>query len=89
MTIVLNKCFGGFHIPEAFAIAHGIGEYDDIDRSDPELIEFVRSHGNDFKERCARLKAVDIPDDCTDWEMDEYDGVESITYVVDGRLYHA
>ena len=28
-------------------------------------------------------------DEATDWEMDDYDGIETITYVVDGKLYHA
>lgn len=36
-----------------------------------------------------RLEVVEIPEEATDWEIDEYDGQESITYVVDGKIYHA
>jgi hypothetical protein len=32
---------------------------------------------------------VAIPDEATDWELDEYDGFERVTYVVGGKLYHA
>ena len=37
---------------------------------------------------CAKLKVVEIPEEATDWEINEYDGLESITYVVDGKLHH-
>jgi hypothetical protein len=37
---------------------------------------------------CAKLKVVEIPEEATDWELNEYDGLESITYVVDGKLHH-
>lgn len=55
--------------------------YDDIDRSDAEFVEFVRTHDT-------ALTLVTIPDDATDWEIDEYDGFERATYVCDGQLYH-
>lgn len=88
MTIILNRCYGGFHIPEAFARAHGLDEYDDIERTDPELVEFVQSHGGRFEEGCACLCAVSFPEGVTDWEIDEYDGYERMTYVLDGKLGH-
>jgi redox-sensitive bicupin YhaK (pirin superfamily) len=36
-----------------------------------------------------RLRLVEIPDTMTDWEKNDYDGIETITYVVDGKIYHA
>jgi hypothetical protein len=89
MTIIINKCWGGFHIPEALCESEGLVRYDDIDREDVRLVEFVQSHGGEYREGSCRLVAVEVPDTCTDWEMDEYDGFESIIYVVDGKLYHA
>lgn len=88
MKIVINRCWGGFHIPEEFASAHGLDSYDDIERTDPELVAFVESHGGRFSEGCAELVVVNIPEDCTDWELNDYDGMESIIAVVNGKLYH-
>lgn len=88
MTIIINKCYGGFHIPEALCEAEELSRYDDIERTDSRLVEFVQSHGGDYREGCARLVAVEVPEDATDWELDEYDGFESIIYVVGGKLYH-
>lgn len=82
MTIVLYKHFGSFYIPDPIAKKRGISIYADIDRADPELIEYVRTH-------TTALTLVTIPDDATDWEMDEYDGYERVTYVRDGKLWHA
>lgn len=89
MVIILNKCYGGFHIPEALCESEGLERYDDIDRTDERLVEFVKSHGGEYREGCSRLVVVEVPDTCTDWEMDEYDGMESVTYVVNGKLFHA
>lgn len=89
MTFVINRCWGGFHIPEEFANAHDLDTYDEISRTDPRLVEFVREHGGKVVEGCAELVLVEVPDTCTDWELDDYDGMESITYVVDGKIYHA
>ena len=36
--------------------------------------------------RCAKLKIVNIPDNITDWVIDEYDGIERIIYVENGHL---
>ena len=88
MTIIINKCYGGFHIPAPICEATGLRPYEDIDRTDSRLVEFVREHGGDYREGCSRLVMVEVPEDATDWELNEYDGFESITYVVDGMLYH-
>jgi hypothetical protein len=88
MKIVINRCWGGFHIPQEFATAHGLDAYDDIERTDSELVQFVESHGGTYSEGCAKLVVVEIPETCTDWELTDYDGMESITAVVDGKLVH-
>ena len=49
----------------------------DIDRDDPALIKTVRKLKKDANGQCATLKIVKIPDD-TEFEIDEYDGLESI-----------
>ena len=35
------------------------------------------------------ISKIKDPDTSTDYEIDEYDGWESIIYVVNGKLYHA
>ncbi len=83
MKIVLNKDYGGFGYgvaPEYEDFVRGCG-----DRTNPELVDFVESHPDE----CGDLEVVEIPDTATDWEIDEYDGWETVTYVVDGKLHHA
>lgn len=88
MLMVLNKCWGGFHIPAPLCEATDLSSYEDIDRTDSRLVEFVQGQGGDYREGCSRLVVVEVPEDATDWELNEYDGFESITYVVGGKLYH-
>jgi hypothetical protein len=84
MKLVLNKDYGGF----GYGVAD---EYEDFvrelngDRANPELVAFVESHPDE----CGDLEVVEISDTATDWEIDEYDGWESVIYVVDGKIHHA
>ena len=80
MKIVVNKCFGGFSISEKVRDALGLDSvYDEVDRTDP----------NEASGRAARLRIVNIPDNSTDWEIDEYDGAEGVLFVVNGKIGHA
>jgi len=91
MKIVLNKCYGGFDISErAYEICN-------IDpdalpseiRINSTLIELIENVGAEpYNGRCARLVVVEIPTETTDWEVEEYDGFEWLTYVVDGKIFH-
>ena len=48
-----------------------------IRRTDPILIEVVETLGKEANGDCAKLRVIDIPDSI-DYEITEYDGVESI-----------
>lgn len=72
--------------PAALAteITDGINEsmfsnmfYPDIERNDPLLIQVVEELQEKANGSCAKLKIVEIPDGI-EWEIDEYDGQESI-----------
>lgn len=89
MTIIINTCYGGFHVPQALCEQFGLSRYDDIDRTDSRLVDFVLSHGGEYEEECSCLTAVEVPDTCTDWEISEYDGYEDLIYVVNGKICHA
>lgn len=92
MTFILNKCYGGWSISDFAMEQLGLdSNYPDMDEvNEKKLADLINQYGT---EKCsghsARLKVVEIPDNITDFEIDEYDGIERITYVIDGKLYHA
>ncbi len=84
MKVVINTCFGGFCLSkEAYdflglewdRFGYAYNGYDK--RTDPKLIECVETLGYKADGRFANLKVVEIPDD-VEWEINYYDGIESI-----------
>ncbi len=49
----------------------------EIERDDPNLVKVVEELGKEANGRFAELKVVKIPDN-VEWEIDEYDGLETI-----------
>ena len=94
MTFVLNKCYGGFGLSD-FACEHlGLEAEWDYDYRDNLMVDALASLITEFgSEKCsgdfARLQVVTIPDEATDFEVNEYDGIEELTYVINGKLHHA
>jgi len=86
MKMTLNKSYGVFDLPEDFEV--DTDDYSYNWHEDERLAEFVESKGGKVRTNFGLLKVVEIPDDCTDWELNDYDGYESIIYVVDGKIYH-
>ena len=88
MKVVLNKCYGGFGLSDEALKILG-AEFDwEVDRADPALVSLMEEKGSDFcSDRSAKLEIVDVPDGITDSMMDDYDGIETIIYVLDGKLY--
>ena len=94
MKIAVNKCFGGFSVSKAVYKELGLkwdgygylsNEDFDIEdenyykwRQHPKLIAAIEKIGDDKASGdLAKIRIVDIPDD-VDWEIDDYDGIESI-----------
>lgn len=92
MKLVLNRDWGGFSLPQDFCDAYNLGDAydaeDDIERNDSRLVKWVQEHA-DKDGKCGDLAVVEIPDNCTDYEIDDYDGWETINYVVNGKICHA
>ena len=92
MKIVINRCYGGFAIPKQYLEQLNLrSEYSYIERTDPCLISIIEEHGGTLEKTThgpALLTVVEIPNEATDYEINEYDGFEIITYVLDGKLYH-
>jgi hypothetical protein len=94
MKVVINGCYGGFGLSkEAYEFLNigyrestGFCHPDNFDirvdskdfRSSENLIKCVESLGEKANGRCASLEIIEIPDDVTDWYIDEYDGMETI-----------
>lgn len=94
MKIALNKCYGGFCVSRAVYKELGINwdNYGYLDneafgiesdnylewRKHPKLIEAIEKIGEDAASgELAMVRIVDIPDD-VEWEIDEYDGIETV-----------
>lgn len=89
MKIVLNKCYGGFSISKDAAEVLGLkSEYDYIDRTDARLVNMVEQRPDLVNGPFSNLKVVEISDETTDWEINDYDGMETVIYVYNGRLNH-
>ena len=92
MELVINCCYGGFGLSDEACERLGCERYDyqdEEERCAPELVECVRELGELANGSYADLEIVELPEEVTDWEIDEYDGFESVIYVVDGKIHHA
>jgi len=88
MKIVINDCYGGFSVSKAVYDRLGI-EWDgygflrdwvddDEVRTHPDLIAAVEELGEAANGSSAQLNIIEIPDDCTCWYIDDYDGIETV-----------
>lgn len=87
MKIVINKCFGGFSVNDNIVKMLNLESRYDLedDRTNAKLIELIESGvnvNNDYSD----LVVVEIPDDATDYMINEYDGYENVLYVLDGKI---
>jgi hypothetical protein len=85
VKIVVNRCFGGFELSKAAYKELGLkwdgygGAYREYaKRTNKKLIAVVEKLGSEKASgELAQLEVVEIPDGI-DWEIDDYDGVETI-----------
>lgn len=85
MKIVINGDFGGF--------GYGIENKEfrtfvnklESNRENPKLVAFVENHPKE----CGDLVIATIPDNTTDYVINENDGLEELIYVVDGKIHFA
>lgn len=90
MKVLFNNCYGGFGFSKAFIKAHPEIEYEDYPRTAPELIKMVEDFGfEQASNNFSALAVAEIPDKATDWWINEYDGYESVYYVLDGKRHAA
>ncbi len=87
MKIVVNRCFGGFSVSDEACEALGLDSIYGADRYDERLIHMVEDNAYETSGWAAKLAVVEIPDEATDHIIIDYDGCESVCYVVDGKIY--
>ena len=87
MKYIINDCFGGFGIKKNILKTFDLDSmcFDEL-RTNEHLITCIEN-GEDINTSCSNLAIVNIPDEASDWQIHEYDGYESIIYVIDGKIY--
>lgn len=83
MYYVINGSYGGYEVPAEVRAMLNCGAYDEEVRSNFRFVRWVMEHYD-----TTDLEVVEIPAGATDWELDEYDGYESVIAVVNGRIVH-
>ena len=92
MKIVINAAYGGFMVTDAMLDAVGAkGRFEIVDerkyRNDPRLIAIAEQMIAE-NPKC-KLCIMEIPDETTDWRIEECDGMEWIYYVLEGKIHSA
>ena len=93
MKLAISLDYGpGFVLPEEFCEKYGYDTYEEIARNSPILIEYLEGCDDLQVPSSSRLfdetiGLVSIPDEATDFKILEYDGRETVVYVVDGRIH--
>ena len=84
MKIVINNDYGGFglDVSEKCKRLIELAAKRNEERTNQDLIEFVENNPDE----CGDLAVVEIPDEATDWEIRDYDGLEDVVYVLDGKI---
>lgn len=84
MKVVLNKYYGGYGCGVEEKFEDLVNKYEH-DRFNLELVNFVENNPED----CGDLEVVEIPDNYTDYDIQEYDGWETLIYVINGLIHYA
>lgn len=92
MKIIINGCYGGFSVSEDIAKQCGVDDVfveEDELRKNPVLIDMIEKGEYVDVASYSHLVVVDIPSEATDYDIIEYDGMEKVVYVLDGKLNYA
>lgn len=86
MKIVINRDWGVFALPKEYCETHKCSRYDFCDKQTRQSEDLIRIVADENYK--GTLKVCEIPDENTDWKIDDYDGMESIVYVLNGKLHY-
>ena len=88
MKLVINPSYGGFDINEKWKAENCRKNCKEDCRKCAKLIHAIEDREN-VNGNYSRLAVVDFPDEATDYEILDYDGSESLLYVLDGKIRYA
>lgn len=94
MKVILNTCYGGFEFSkemaeEFFSLVDGKDTWHEDYRYHPQAIALIEKNGSEWASSSySNLVIANIPDDATDHIIENYDGVETILYVRNGKIYN-
>lgn len=88
MKLVISTCHGGFGINKKWEAENCRKNCKEDCRECTKLIHAIEENENVNKDY-SRLAVVDLPAEATDYEILEYDGIESLLYVLDGKIKYA
>ena len=88
MKIIINYDVGGYCVPDEIVELFGLKNPWDGNnhavRTNPLFIQWVEAHEDETD-----LVVVEIPQEVTDYIIQECDGIETVLYVLDGKIYFA
>lgn len=90
MKIVYNDCYGEFGLTDFACNLLGVDKYKkyETDRCNEELVKAIEDYGSQkIGWSVANLKIAVIPDEATDWRIEEHGGWETVWYVLDGKMH--
>lgn len=95
MKLLLNKCFGGFCLNlDNIQLLTELGRVCPINslefRANTDIIKILEDYtkkGYNINNPHSKITIVDIPDNITDFTIQDYDGWETCIFVIDGKLY--
>lgn len=91
MKILVNRCFGGFRFSN---FGHSLVDELKADKSaleirtSPEIIALAEEYGEEMFSDYSDVEVAEIPDNATDFDINENDGYETIIYVINGKIYY-
>lgn len=88
MKLVINADYGGFGINKKWETANCKENCKEDCRECAKLIRAIEEKEN-VNDDFSKLAVVEFPDEATDYELLEYDGIESLLYVLDGKIRYA
>lgn len=81
MKVVINVCHGGFGISEEakriLLLTLGEDGFNEMERHDPIFVSLVENMGKAVNNEYSKLAIVNV-EDGLDYDVEEYDGYESI-----------
>ena len=88
MKLIINVCYGEFSVKDEILKQLDIPEETKRRplRTNQQLINLIES-GVDVNRLHSKLCVVEVPDNTTDYMIMEYDGAETVYYVVDGKIH--